>query len=47
MIAELFENEAPETVGNFVSLIEQGFYNGLAFHRVLPGSHGTRRLPER
>lgn len=33
---ELFENEAPDTVGNFIHLIEQGFYNGLSFHRVLP-----------
>ena len=32
---ELFENEAPQTVGNFVHLVEQGFYDGLAFHRVL------------
>jgi cyclophilin family peptidyl-prolyl cis-trans isomerase len=34
---ELFENEAPETVGNFISLVEQGFYDGLKFHRVLDG----------
>ncbi|HLA85000.1 MAG TPA: peptidylprolyl isomerase [Thermoguttaceae bacterium] len=34
---ELFENEAPNTVANFVSLVEKGFYNGLTFHRVLPG----------
>jgi cyclophilin family peptidyl-prolyl cis-trans isomerase len=33
---ELFENEAPNTVANFVSLVEKGFYDGLAFHRVLP-----------
>jgi cyclophilin family peptidyl-prolyl cis-trans isomerase len=32
---ELFENEAPETVGNFVSLVEKGFYTNLTFHRVL------------
>ena len=32
---ELYENEAPETVGNFISLIEQGYYDGLSFHRVL------------
>jgi cyclophilin family peptidyl-prolyl cis-trans isomerase len=37
MVMELYENEAPETVGNFVSLIEAGFYNGLVFHRVLGG----------
>jgi cyclophilin family peptidyl-prolyl cis-trans isomerase len=34
---ELFENEAPNTVANFISLVEKGFYNGLTFHRVLPG----------
>lgn len=37
IVVELFENEAPNTVANFVSLVEQGFYNGLTFHRVLPG----------
>jgi cyclophilin family peptidyl-prolyl cis-trans isomerase len=36
MVVELFENEAPETVGNFISLVEQKFYDGLVFHRVLP-----------
>jgi len=34
---ELFENEAPNTVANFISLVEQGYYDGLTFHRVLPG----------
>jgi len=34
---ELFENEAPNTVANFISLVEKGFYNGLTFHRVLDG----------
>lgn len=37
IVVELFENEAPDTVGNFVSLVERGFYNGLSFHRVLAG----------
>ncbi len=32
---ELFENEAPNTVANFIELIESGFYNGLSFHRVI------------
>lgn len=32
---ELFENQAPETVANFISLIEADFYEGHAFHRVL------------
>jgi cyclophilin family peptidyl-prolyl cis-trans isomerase len=35
IVLELFENEAPETVGNFVSLVENGKYDGLTFHRVL------------
>lgn len=34
---ELFENEAPKTVANFVKLVESGFYDGLTFHRVIPG----------
>lgn len=32
---ELFGKEAPETVGNFVKLAQEGFYNGLTFHRVV------------
>ena len=34
---ELFENEAPNTVANFIALVEQGYYSGLPFHRVLEG----------
>ena len=34
---ELFEDEAPNTVANFVNLVEKGFYDGLKFHRVLDG----------
>ena len=34
---ELFSNEAPETVNNFIKLVNDGFYDGLAFHRVIPG----------
>lgn len=34
---ELFEKEAPGTVGNFKKLANDGFYNGLTFHRVIPG----------
>jgi len=33
---ELFEEDAPNTVGNMISLIEKDFYNGLVFHRVIP-----------
>ncbi len=31
-----FEEDAPNTVDNFVTLAEKGFYDGLTFHRVLP-----------
>ncbi|OZU90181.1 peptidylprolyl isomerase [Virgibacillus indicus] len=34
---ELFPEIAPNTVANFVSLVEDGFYDGLIFHRVIPG----------
>ena len=34
---DLFENEAPITVNNFVYLAQQGFYNNITFHRVIPG----------
>jgi peptidyl-prolyl cis-trans isomerase B (cyclophilin B) len=33
---ELFEGEAPKTVENFRKLAEDGFYNGVIFHRVIP-----------
>lgn len=36
IVLELFENEAPNTVANFLSLVEKGFYDGTQFHRVLP-----------
>lgn len=36
VIVELYENEAPDTVGNFVSLVKKKFYDGIKFHRVLP-----------
>lgn len=35
MVVELFENETPGTVANFVKLAQSGFYDGLTFHRVL------------
>lgn len=34
---ELFAKEAPNTVANFVELVNKGFYNGLTFHRVMQG----------
>jgi len=36
MIAELYDKETPITVNNFLKLINEGFYNGLNFHRVIP-----------
>ena len=32
---ELFEDDAPNTVANFINLAESGFYDGLVFHRVI------------
>ena len=37
MMAELYPEVAPNTVNNFVSLVQSGFYDGLIFHRVIPG----------
>ncbi len=37
MKAELYPDIAPNTVNNFISLIKKGFYDGLIFHRVIPG----------
>lgn len=34
---ELYPEVAPNTVKNFVSLIKKGFYDGLTFHRIIPG----------
>jgi len=34
---ELYEDIAPITVNNFVKLVKQGFYDGLTFHRIIPG----------
>jgi cyclophilin family peptidyl-prolyl cis-trans isomerase len=36
IIVELFENQAPNTVANFISLVESNFYDGTPFHRVIP-----------
>ena len=35
--AELYPETAPNTVNNFISLVQQGFYDGLIFHRVISG----------
>jgi peptidyl-prolyl cis-trans isomerase B (cyclophilin B) len=36
MKVSFYEVDAPDTVENFISLAKKGFYNGLAFHRVIP-----------
>ena len=47
---ELYSDKAPLTVGNFMKLVDKGFYDGLIFHRVIPNfmiqggcPHGTGR----
>ncbi|MCD8208878.1 MAG: peptidylprolyl isomerase [Bacteroidales bacterium] len=35
--AELYPDVAPNTVNNFISLVRSGFYDGLTFHRIIPG----------
>ena len=37
IVIELYRDEAPKTVENFIKLTKQGFYNGVTFHRVIPG----------
>lgn len=52
IIAELFPGEAPKTVENFEKLANQGFYDGVKFHRVIKdfvvqgGDPNSRDLPE-
>ena len=37
IVAELYPEVAPNTVKNFISLVSKGYYDGLTFHRVIPG----------
>ena len=37
IVIELYKDKAPKTVAHFVKLAKQGFYNGIIFHRVIPG----------
>ena len=37
IVAELYPQVAPNTVNNFITLAQSGYYNGLIFHRVIPG----------
>ncbi|WP_350344303.1 peptidylprolyl isomerase [Proteinivorax tanatarense] len=47
MKGELYPNIAPNTVNNFISLIQKGFYDGLIFHRVIPGFMIQGGCPEK
>jgi cyclophilin family peptidyl-prolyl cis-trans isomerase len=46
IVLELFENEAPTAVANFITLVKQGFYDGLTFHRVLSEFMAQGGCPE-
>ena len=35
--AEIYSDRAPKTAKNFLDLVQKGFYNGLTFHRLIPG----------
>ena len=37
IVLDLYPDQAPETVANFLRLVDSGFYNDLVFHRVIPG----------
>ena len=41
MKGELYPETAPQSVGNFIALANSGFYDGLIFHRVIPGLAGV------
>lgn len=43
---KLFNEETPTTVSNFSTLAQEGFYNNLAFHRVIPGFMAQGGCPE-
>ena len=43
---ELYPSKAPETVNNFIYLVKQGFYDGLIFHRTIPGFMAQGGDPE-
>ena len=46
MKAELYPDVAPNTVNNFISLVKKGFYDGLTFHRVIPGFMSLGGCPD-
>jgi len=46
IILELYKDKTPKTVDNFVKLVNKGFYNGIAFHRVIPNFMVQGGCPE-
>ena len=46
MRAEIFQDKAPATAKNFLTLVQKGYYNGLTFHRVIPGFMIQTGCPE-
>lgn len=46
LVLELFARDVPNTVDNFVKLAREGFYDGLTFHRVIPGFMAQGGCPE-
>ena len=46
LVLELFARDVPVTVDNFVTLARDGFYDGLTFHRVIPGFMAQGGCPE-
>jgi len=46
VVIELFENEAPQAVANFLTLVKSGYYNGITFHRVLSGFMAQGGCPD-
>ncbi len=46
VVIELFEDQAPNTVASFISLVEKGFYDGLMFHRVMDGFMAQGGCPD-
>ncbi|MCL4154140.1 UNVERIFIED_CONTAM: hypothetical protein GTU68_010053 [Idotea baltica] len=46
VVIELFEDQTPETVANFISLVEDGFYDGLEFFQVIPSMYARAGCSE-
>jgi len=47
ILIKLFNKETPNTVANFATLANDGFYNGLNFHRVIPGFMAQGGCPDK